>query len=251
VVRDDWPVLERAITRALSDGTDDDLEVQIQPSNRSGMRRCFAKIRALTDDGEVNGAIISIEDITESAQLRVELERRANIDMLTRCLNRATVMAAIEATLSQPDDGFTAVIFADLDNFKGVNDQWGHALGDELLIVAAERLTGSVRHGDFVGRLGGDEFLVVCPDVSGPQEASSVAERVAGALHGNFSIGGTAIELRASVGMACAERHGATAEDLVSQADVAMYAAKRDRRDTRHRTVEDAAAIGASRSTNG
>jgi diguanylate cyclase (GGDEF)-like protein/PAS domain S-box-containing protein len=251
VVRDDWPVLERAITRALSDGTDDDLEVQIQPSNRSGMRRCFAKIRALTDDAEVNGAIISIEDITESAQLRVELERRANIDMLTRCLNRATVMAALEATLSQPDDGFTAVIFADLDNFKGVNDQWGHALGDELLIVAAERLTGSVRHGDFVGRLGGDEFLVVCPDVSGPQEASSVAERVAGALHGNFSIGGTAIELRASVGMACAERHGATAEDLVSQADVAMYAAKRDRRDTRHRTVEDAAAIGASRSTNG
>jgi diguanylate cyclase (GGDEF)-like protein len=74
---------------------------------------------------------------------------------------------------------------------------------------------------------------------------------VAGALHGNFSIGGTAIELRASVGMACAERHGATAEDLVSRADVAMYAAKRDRRDTAHGTVEDAAVIGASRSTRG
>ena len=250
VVRDDWPVLDGAITRALSDGTDDDLEVQIQPSNRSGMRRCFAKIRALTDDGEVNGAIISIEDITESAQLRVELERRANIDMLTRCLNRATVMAALEATLSQPDDGFTAVIFADLDDFKTVNDRWGHAVGDELLIVAAERLTGAVRHGDFVGRLGGDEFLVVCPDVSGPNEASSVAERVAGALHGNFSIGGTAIELRASVGMECAERHGASAEDLVSRADVAMYAAKRgrDRGNTAQVTAKDAAVIDASRS---
>jgi diguanylate cyclase (GGDEF)-like protein/PAS domain S-box-containing protein len=249
VVRDDWPVLDGAITRALSDGTDDDLEVQIQPSNRSGMRRCFAKIRALTDDGEVNGAIISIEDITESAQLQVELERRANIDMLTRCLNRATVMAALEATLSQPDDGFTAVIFADLDNFKTVNDRWGHAVGDELLIVAAERLTGAVRHGDFVGRLGGDEFLVVCPDVSGPHEASNVAERVAGALHGNFTIGGTAIELRASVGMECAERHGASAEDLVSRADVAMYATKRgrERRHTTQATAEDAAVIGASR----
>jgi diguanylate cyclase (GGDEF)-like protein/PAS domain S-box-containing protein len=250
VVRDDWGALETAISRALSEGADDDLEVQIQPSGPAGMRRCFAKIRALTDDGEANGAIISIEDVTESAQLRVELERRANLDMLTRCLNRATVMSALEATLSQPDDGFTAVIFADLDNFKAVNDQWGHALGDELLIVAAERLTGAVRHGDFVGRLGGDEFLVVCPDVSGPQEASSVAERVAGALHGNFTIGGIAIELRSSVGMACSERHGASAEDLVSRADVAMYVAKRgqDRRSTAPVTAEDAAVIDATRS---
>jgi diguanylate cyclase (GGDEF)-like protein/PAS domain S-box-containing protein len=229
VVGDDWPALEAAITRALSDGDDDDLEVQIQPSGPSGLRRCFAKIRALTDDEEATGAIISIEDITESAQLRVELERRANLDMLTRCLNRATVMSALEVTLSQPDNGFTAVIFADLDNFKTVNDRYGHTVGDELLIVAGERLTGAVRHGDFVGRLGGDEFLVVCPVVSGPREAANVAERVGGALHGNFTIGGTAIELRASVGMVCAERQGADAEELVAQADVAMYAAKRAR----------------------
>ena len=236
VVRDDWPVLEGAITRALSDGADDDLEFQVQPAGRSGLQRCFAKVRALIDDGDVNGAIISIEDITESAQLRAELERRANLDMLTRCLNRATVMAALETTLAQPDDGFTAVIFADLDDFKRVNDQWGHAVGDELLIVAAERLSGAVRHGDFVGRLGGDEFLVVCPDVSGPREASNVADRVAGALHGNFTIGGSTIELRGSVGMVCAERHGASAEELVSRADVEMYTAKRrrDRVGTRH-----------------
>jgi diguanylate cyclase (GGDEF)-like protein len=253
VVRDDWPVLEAAISRALSDGSDDDLEVQIQPSDASGLRRCFAKIRALTDDGEATGAIISIEDITESAQLRVELERRANLDMLTGCLNRATVMAALEATLSQPDDGSTAVIFADLDSFKAVNDRHGHAVGDELLIVAGERLTGAVRHGDYVGRLGGDEFLVVCPAVSGPNEAANVAHRVAGALHGNFTIGGTAIELRASVGMVCAERQGATADDLVARADVAMYAAKRgqDRRSTVPVTAEDAAVIDASRSTRG
>ena len=250
VVGDDWAPLDTAISRALSDGADDDLEVQIQPTNQSGMRRCFAKIRALTDDGEANGAIISIEDITESAQLRVELERRANLDMLTRCLNRATVMLALEATLAQPDDGSTAVIFADLDDFKTVNDQWGHAVGDELLIVAAGRLTGAVRHGDFVGRLGGDEFLVVCPDVSGSDEASGVADRVARALHGNFTIGGTAIELRASVGMVCAERRGTSAEDLVSRADVAMYVAKRgrDRRSEIQVTAADAAVIGASRS---
>ena len=247
VVRDDWPALEAAITRALSDGSDDDLEVEIRLPDPSGMRRCFAKIRALTDDEEATGAIISIEDITESAQLRVELERRANLDMLTRCLNRATVMSALEVTLSQPDDGFTAVIFVDLDNFKTVNDRHGHAVGDELLIIAAERLTGAVRHGDFVGRLGGDEFLVVCPNVSGPAEAAIVADRVSGALDGDFTISGTAIELRASVGMVCAERQGASADELVSRADEAMYTAKRAaQKGTTHVTAEDAAVLGPS-----
>jgi len=232
VVRDDWPALDTAITRALSDGSDDDLEVQIRPPDPSGLRRCFAKIRALTDDEEATGetgAIISIEDITESAQLRVELERRANLDMLTRCLNRATVMSALEATVSQAERALVAVIFVDLDEFKEVNDRHGHAVGDELLIIAAERLTGAVRQGDFVGRLGGDEFLVVCPEVTGPDEATRVADRVAAALHGEFTIGGTTIELRASVGVVCAQRQGASAEDLVSEADVAMYASKRER----------------------
>jgi diguanylate cyclase (GGDEF)-like protein/PAS domain S-box-containing protein len=232
VVRDDWPALDTAITRALSDGSDDDLEVQIRPPDPSGLRRCFAKIRALTDDEEATGetgAIISIEDITESAQLRVELERRANLDMLTRCLNRATVMSALEATVSQAERALVAVIFVDLDEFKEVNDRHGHAVGDELLIIAAERLTGAVRQGDFVGRLGGDEFLVVCPEVTGPDEATKVADRVAAALHGEFTISGTTIELRASVGVVCAQRQGASAEDLVSEADVAMYASKRER----------------------
>ena len=232
VVRDDWPALDAAITRALSDGHDDDLEVQIRPPDPSGLRRCFAKIRALTDDAEVTGetgAIISIEDITESAQLRVELERRANLDMLTRCLNRATVMSALEATVSQAEKALVAVIFVDLDEFKEVNDRHGHAVGDELLIIASERLTGAVRQGDFVGRLGGDEFLVVCPEVTGPDEAATVADRVGAALHGEFTIGGTTIELRASVGVVCAQRQGASAEDLVSEADVAMYASKRER----------------------
>ena len=232
VVRDDWPALDTAITRALSDGSDDDLEVQIRPPDPSGLRRCFAKIRALADDEQATGetgAIISIEDITESAQLRVELERRANLDMLTRCLNRETVMSALEATVSQAERALVAVIFVDLDEFKEVNDRHGHAVGDELLIIAAERLTGAVRQGDFVGRLGGDEFLVVCPEVTGPDEATRVADRVAAALHGEFTISGTTILLRASVGVVCAQRQGACAEDLVSEADVAMYASKRER----------------------
>jgi diguanylate cyclase (GGDEF)-like protein len=122
------------------------------------------------------------------------------------------------------------VIFVDLDNFKAVNDRHGHAVGDELLIVVGERLTRAVRHGDFVGRLGGDEFLVVCPDVAGADEAKTITDRIAAAVQGQLRIGGSPIELRASVGVAYAGRREATADALVSAADAAMYAAKRDRR---------------------
>jgi len=230
VVRDDWPRLDVAITAAVTDGLDIDLEVQVQGPDQRSLRRCLARIRALTDDATATGAIVSIEDVTESAQLRAELERRATIDMLTRCLNRATVMSALEATLAQGGDEYTAVIFADLDDFKSVNDRYGHAVGDELLITAGERLTRAVRDGDFVGRLGGDEFLIVCPDVSGPSEASGIAERVQDALHGEFQLAGSRLVLRASVGVACAPRRAATAEALVSEADAAMYAAKRGER---------------------
>jgi diguanylate cyclase (GGDEF)-like protein len=230
VVRDDWPAFDAAITRAVETGDDDDVEMQVQRPGDRGLRRCLARVRALTDDGAVTGAIVSIEDVTESAQLHAELERRATMDMLTRCLNRATVMSSLEAVLAEGGDVCTAVIFLDLDDFKGVNDRHGHAVGDELLITAGERLTRVVRQGDFVGRLGGDEFLVVCPEVDGAGEAERIADRIAGALRGQFHLGGSTIELRASVGVACAARRDTTTEDLVSRADAAMYAAKRRRR---------------------
>jgi len=230
VVRDDWPAFDGAITRALAEGGDDDIEVQVQRAGDRGLRRCLARVRALTDDGTVTGAIISIEDVTESALLHAELERRATMDMLTRCLNRATVMSSLEATLAEGGDCYTAVIFLDLDDFKAVNDRHGHAVGDELLITAGERLTRVVRQGDYVGRLGGDEFLVVCPEIESPDEARRIADRITTAVRGEFSFGGSTIELRASVGVACAARRETTTEDLVSRADAAMYAAKRRRR---------------------
>jgi diguanylate cyclase (GGDEF)-like protein len=230
VVRDDWPAFDAAITRALAEGADDDVEVQVQRPGERGLRRCQARIRALTDDGTVTGAIVSIEDVTESALLHAELERRATMDMLTRCLNRATVMSSLEATLAEGGDAYTAVIFVDLDDFKAVNDRHGHAVGDELLITAGERLIRVVRQGDYVGRLGGDEFLVICPEVECPDEARRIADRISTALKGEFRLGGSTVALSASVGVACAERRDTTTEDLVSRADSAMYAAKRRRR---------------------
>jgi len=179
--------------------------------------------------GTATGAIVSIEDVTEAAELRAQLEERATTDTLTRCLNRATVMSSLEATLARGDDGLAAVVFADIDDFKAVNDQHGHTVGDDVLALVGRRLAAAVRVGDFVGRVGGDEFLVVCPDVSDRAEVQRIAARVAEALRTAVQVGKHTIDVQASVGVACAIRRGASADELVSEADAAMYRTKRTR----------------------
>jgi diguanylate cyclase (GGDEF)-like protein/PAS domain S-box-containing protein len=229
VLRDDWGVFDSAIVGALNDGVDADVEVQIQRSGGGRLRRCVARVRALEDDdGAPNGAIVTLEDVTESARMQAELERRANYDMLTRCHNRASVMSAVEVALAQGDDTVTAVIFVDIDRFKTVNDNLGHAAGDDLLIAAANRLAGAVRDEDILGRIGGDEFLVVCSRIRGRDEALQVGERINDALRGDVALAGGQVALSASVGVACSDLGASTADELVGQADAAMYQAKRE-----------------------
>ena len=226
VAREDWPSVEAALEAALGSGIDGDLEIQVRPSDEARTRRCLLRLRALTDgQGAVSGAVVCVEDVTASAQLRAELERRAGHDLLTRLLNRASVLAALEGALASQGRGGTAAIFIDLDDFKGVNDRLGHVAGDELLRTVADRLAITVRSGDPLGRIGGDEFLVVCPGVGGPQPALAVAERIAHALRQPVRLAGATLELRASVGVAYAGRR-VRADLLVRRADAAMYRSK-------------------------
>jgi diguanylate cyclase (GGDEF)-like protein/PAS domain S-box-containing protein len=227
VTRDDWPLVDAAIEGALVRGGDDDLEVGVQRPGEHARRRCLVRVRSLTDAGTATGAIVSIEDVTEAAELRAQLEERATTDTLTRCLNRATVMSSLEATLARGDDGLAAVVFADLDDFKAVNDQHGHTVGDDVLALVGRRLAAAVRVGDFVGRVGGDEFLVVCPDVTDRAEVARIAARVADALRTAVQVGEHTIDVQASVGVACATRRDTSADELVSEADAAMYRTKR------------------------
>jgi diguanylate cyclase (GGDEF)-like protein len=228
VLRDDWSGLDAAIVGALHDGLDADVEVQVDRSVDERFRRCVARVRALEDDeGAPSGAIVTFEDVTESARMRAELERRANYDMLTRCHNRASVMSAVEVALSQGDDTCTAVIFVDIDRFKAVNDTHGHATGDDLLVAVADRLASAVRGDDILGRLGGDEFLIVCSRIAGRGEALQVGERINDLLHADLALAGEHVALSASVGVACSDLGARTADELVGQADAAMYQAKR------------------------
>jgi diguanylate cyclase (GGDEF)-like protein/PAS domain S-box-containing protein len=226
VAAEDQPALSSAIDAVL-EGRDSDIEVRVCPPNGE-LRYCRALLRSLTDDaGTVTGAIVCLEDVTDSVQLRVQLEERATIDVLTRCHNRGSTMTALERALAVPGTA-TAVIFVDVDRFKLVNDRFGHTAGDELLRVVAARLQRAVREKDVVGRLGGDEFLVVCPQVGGPGEAMAVADRVGESVMGIVRLGATTLDVRVSVGVACAAA-GTTADALVGRADAAMYEAKRSR----------------------
>jgi diguanylate cyclase (GGDEF)-like protein len=201
--------------------------VQVHPSDDARTRRCTLRLRPLTDrKGIVNGAVVCVEDVTASVQLRAELERRASHDLLTRLLNRASALAALEGALASQGRRGTAAIFIDLDDFKGVNDRLGHLAGDELLRTVADRLAITVRGGDPLGRIGGDEFLVVCPGMAGPKPALEVADRIAHALRQPARLAGATLELRASVGVAHTRRP-VRADLLVQHADAAMYCSKR------------------------
>jgi diguanylate cyclase (GGDEF)-like protein/PAS domain S-box-containing protein len=226
VSSDDKAAVEAALRAALQDGIDADLEIQVRPSQEVRSRRCMLRLRSLSDrDGAVTGAVVCVEDVTESAQLRAELERRASHDLLTRLLNRASVISALEGALASRVSG-TAVIFIDLDDFKGINDRLGHVAGDEVLCTVADRLAISVRGGDPVGRIGGDEFLVVCPAIDLADTATGIAQRIADALRQPMRLAGGTVPLCASVGVAYTQRR-VRADALVRQADAAMYESKR------------------------
>jgi diguanylate cyclase (GGDEF)-like protein/PAS domain S-box-containing protein len=228
----DRPKLKQALNAVLIEGRDVDLEVALRRSTND-IRRCTFSLRVLTDDsGTITGAIVSVTDVTETVRLREELEDRATFDELTRRHNRASILQVLERTLAdQPNSGAgTGAIFVDLDHFKEINDRFGHAAGDVLLVEVAQRLGRAVRGFDVVGRLGGDEFLVVCSRVENSDEALRIAERIADALGAtDVQLGDTVLTPSASIGVAWSNRAGMDADALVALADLAMYESKRQR----------------------
>lgn len=222
-VRDEI-AFDRALAAVLT-GRDVDMEMEIQVLGTLDVRRCTLALRALSVDGEVTGAVGCLTDVTESVRLREELERRATVDELTGCLNRASVIDELEASLGSGAD--VAVVYVDVDDFKGVNDGHGHAAGDEVLQAVGARLRAAVRGHDAVGRMGGDEFVAVCAGLGSEAGAAELAERIAGSLGDPVGFRGRRLEISASVGVAWVPAGGGVdAHSLVARADGAMYATK-------------------------
>ena len=157
-----------------------------------------------------------------------ELHHLALYDSLTELPNRALILDRIEQMLarSRRENSPLAVLFLDLDNFKDVNDSLGHAAGDDLLVAVGARLAGAIRQQDAVGRLGGDEFVVVVGGVSLAEGTTAVATRILEVMAAPFSIGSTNALLDVTVSIGIAEGWRDTPDELLRDADIALYQAK-------------------------
>jgi diguanylate cyclase (GGDEF)-like protein len=154
-------------------------------------------------------------------------EQEALHDGLTGLPNRVSLLEGLERTLVGRGQQSTAVLFIDLDNFKDANDAFGHQVGDELLIALSSRLHRQLRDGDLLARLGGDEFAIVLTNLTSPEHAKAAADRILQSLEEPFRIGDITLCAFASLGLAYAD-DTTSASDLLRNADLAMYEAKRD-----------------------
>ncbi len=171
------------------------------------------------------------QSLAQVTELQEQLRHQAYHDSLTGLPNRVLFAARVAEAVENAatDNTSRAVLFLDLDDFKFVNDSWGHAVGDEMLVRVAERLRAATRPGDTPARLGGDEFAVLLADASAA-DAEHVAQRIREALAEPFWLAGREMTAHASIGIALTGHNARTAEELLRNADIAMYVAKSDDR---------------------
>ena len=189
--------------------------------------------RNLLHDPAVRGVVSTLRDVTEQRESEDLLRHRADHDPLTGLANRSRLLDHLGEALRPPRGSTVAVVYLDLDGFKAINDEYGHGVGDEVLQIVGRRLARAVRAVDLPGRLGGDEFLVVCEDVHDDAEALHVAGRIHDAVHGPIRVAERHLDLGVSVGVA-RPVVGDDGPALVSAADAALYTAKQAGRDRVH-----------------
>jgi diguanylate cyclase (GGDEF)-like protein/PAS domain S-box-containing protein len=200
-------------------------ELRMRPhAHPEASRRFEMTVTNLLHDPTVLGLVLNYRDITERALYQQQLTQQAFQDFLTGLPNRARLMERLDFALGQRGSS-VGLLFLDLDGFKQVNDTLGHDAGDELLRQVATRFTGCLRGGDVLARLGGDEFIVLLPGATN-DDAAMVARRLQAGLTEPFLLAGGTVTVGASVGVATSPAGQSTPEDLLREADKAMYQAK-------------------------
>ncbi|HDZ08358.1 hypothetical protein LCGC14_0023140 [marine sediment metagenome] len=169
-----------------------------------------------------------IRDVSDRQRMENEMRHRATHDVLTGLPNRALMQDRLDLAMihARRYHGGCALLMVDLDNFKEVNDGWGHSMGDRVLVMAAKRITRALREGDSVARFGGDEFVVLVTGRQAPEAVKAIADKIMTPLKNAFIIGPQQFHISASIGIACFPQHAQDAETLLSNADIAMYRAK-------------------------
>jgi diguanylate cyclase (GGDEF)-like protein len=219
---------------------------QVAAVAQSGGREFSAFTQELMDGRTIavsqrpmaGGWVAVHEDITERRRAEAKISHLARHDLLTNLPNRVLFREFLEQAFAKSPAGEgCAVLCLDLDHFKTVNDTLGHPVGDELLKLASARLLSTVQSTDLVARIGGDEFAIVQTAVARPEQCSELASRIVELLRQPFEVQGRHIEIGTSIGISIAPNDGANPDQLLKNADMALYLAKSDGRGT-HRFFE-------------
>ncbi len=200
---------------------------------RDGVR-VFVEWRAVPlhgDDGTVSGVLLAGIDLTERAHGEEQVRFLATHDALTGVYNRHVLPEIVADALARArrTGSGVAVLFADLNGFKRINDTWGHGSGDQILIETARRLTARIRETDRVIRIGGDEFVVVLEQIAEPRTAARIALDLARVISRPIALKVATVRVGVAIGIACHPLHGDTPADLLTAADRAMYVRKQRR----------------------
>ncbi|PKO60486.1 MAG: hypothetical protein CVU24_12795, partial [Betaproteobacteria bacterium HGW-Betaproteobacteria-18] len=191
-------------------------------------------------DGEARQAVVSLEDISERIQMADQVRELAFYDQLTSLPNRRLALERLSQHIARArrTKSRLALLFIDLDEFKPINDELGHEVGDWLLQAVAQRIRACLRESDTAARLGGDEFVVLLPDLPNSAVAMAVAEKIRQALVQEYVTDqGMVLSISSSIGVALYPDHGATEADLLRLGDQAMYLAKKGGRNAIHLCV--------------
>jgi len=200
---------------------------EVRLNTEEGATRHVDAVVTEVIDEDLMGFVVTCHDVTERHELEQQLTHQAFHDALTGLANRALFRDRLGHAMARARGaGGYGVLFVDLDDFKNVNDSLGHAAGDALLHEMTSRLRTCLRDGDTAARLGGDEFAVLLEDVEGDEHCTVIAQRVLEALAEPFDINGTEVMTGASIGIALGHAGAATPEDIMRNADLALYEAK-------------------------
>ena len=164
------------------------------------------------------------------------MQHVANHDSLTGLPNRALFADRLQRAIlkARRDKSLFALLFIDIDRFKSINDQFGHAAGDEVLKASCNRMMACIRDSDSLGRMGGDEFVVLLEDLRAPEDALEIAKKIQSAIALGVSVGGELIDTTISVGISIYPDDADTEEGLFKRSDEAMYRSKMSGRNSIH-----------------
>jgi diguanylate cyclase (GGDEF)-like protein/PAS domain S-box-containing protein len=179
-------------------------------------------------NGEAESIIVTVMDVTERRQAESIVRELAQKDPLTSLLNRTTFLDLLPSAvaINQRNGTHVALLYIDLDNFKTINDTYGHQAGDEVLKMVARKLQSCIRESDFAARIGGDEFTVALSNLNSPMGAAAVAENILEAMREPWTVEGEPLKIRMSIGIAIDDK--CTPRQCLKNADLALYRCKRD-----------------------